>query len=191
MVCVGLMAAMMADRSSRSRRIDRGVSLTTVRIRMLGAMVWVTLPTQEGRVKRRVACHVKFGFGTPGLQSRVKVALCPSIRLAHHELQRESVDLTSGSANRWYQCGENLQLRRHQLIGGSPRGTRSGYRRGTDQNTRENKGKGGSTRSARRGRPPVKDCPGRSKRGGRQGFSRSSHRNRKDGQESRATPAHC
>ena len=208
MVCVGLMAAMMAEpefekQADRSRRefdtpLEKGRQ-RTVRIRMLGGlMVWVTSlycpPKKVGSRKddeSRAGVHVElaqFGFGkgvTPGLQSRVarKVALCPSIRLAHQELQRESVDLNVKSVRRIaYQCGENLlQLRRHQLMqwrsGELAAGDElAGKRVSVQIDGGRTKIRGKTKEKAARQEPldadglPVKDCPGRSKRGGRQGY---------------------
>lgn len=208
MVCIGLIAALMAEpeferQAERSRDqfdtpLEKGRQ-RTVRVRLLGGLlVWITSlycpPKRRGSREddeARAGVHVElaqFGFGkgvSPGLQSRVarKVALCPSIRLAHQELQRESVDLNVKAVRRIaYQCGESLlQLRRHQLLQWrsgelAPGDELAGKRVSVQIDGGRTKIRGKAKEKAARREPldadglPVEDCPGRSKRGSRRGY---------------------
>ena len=104
-----------------------------IRVRLLGGLVmWITslycAPRKSpAREKEKVpGVHVELaqlGFGkacTPGLQSKVarQAALCPSLRSAQQELERDGVRLDLKTVWRIAgQCGEGLlRLRTQELI---------------------------------------------------------------------------
>lgn len=154
MVSAGLLVVLIGskdfEQSSEQTRKDysqplgRGKSQTT-KLRLLGGMIiWVTSLCCPPRKKlfrgkddsaagvyvELVQVAVTKGVSA-ALQSRVarKVVLCPSLKLAHAELQRDGLNLDPKSVKRIaYQCGRQmLEHRKHQLkrwrAGTMPSGT--------------------------------------------------------------------
>jgi hypothetical protein len=142
LVFAGMMAVVLQDkefakmaedtRRHHPNRLDRGRG-RKVRVRLLGGLiVWITslycLPRRtlfhkpEEGTPGVYADLIQFGISngvSPGLQSRVarKVALLPSIAMAHAELKREGVELDVKTVRRvTYDCGNNLLLHRKQLL---------------------------------------------------------------------------
>lgn len=143
LLIVGLIALTMksaefADRAEQTRR-NAAVPLSggrqrQIRVRLLGGLIlWVTslycaprkrwLGIKSDGTPGMYIELVQFGFGkgcTPGLQSRVarQAALCPSLRFAQQELEREGVKLDVKTVHRIAnQCGEGLlQLRTFELL---------------------------------------------------------------------------
>jgi len=143
LLVAGLLAVVMKEgqfeqaaeqtRKDFSQPLARGRQ-RTIGIKLLGGlMIWIGSLYCEPKKKRFRKTNeaasglyielAQFGFGkgvSPGLQSRVarKAALCPSLKMAHTELNREGVELDVKTVSRIaYQCGEGLlELRKHQLM---------------------------------------------------------------------------
>lgn len=142
MLIVGLLAMVMKHaafdqacehtRKGFSYPLERG-RMRQIRVRLLGGLVmWVTSlycaprslhRTTDERVPGVYVELTQFGFGkgcTPGLQSKVsrQAALCPSLRFAQQELERDGVRLDVKTVRRIaWQCGEGLlRLRTQELL---------------------------------------------------------------------------
>lgn len=142
LVFAGVMAVVLKDegfekaaeqtRKQHPHGLDRGRN-RQVQIKLLGGLiVWITslycLPRRslfrklEKGTPGMYTELVQFGIAdgvSPGLQSRVarKVALLPSISMAHAELKREGVGLDVKTVRRvTYDCGKKMLLnRKYQL----------------------------------------------------------------------------